>query len=75
MNKKYTNGYLGKIKYWSGRLEESSSYQDITEIEFCMEKLKYFVGRHKEWVSKNKYSDVETNTYEGSRERLGTFLL
>jgi hypothetical protein len=26
-------------------------------------------------IKVNKYSDVETNTYEGSKERLGTFFI
>ena len=70
---KYENGYLPKIQYWAKEYSKAIKAEDVNSMDRAIRKLTYFNERHGEWLkNKNgKYSDVETNTYEGSRERLG----
>jgi len=47
MNKsnKYPNGYLPKINFWQERYEQAKSDNDLSTMEYCLDKLIYFVKR------------------------------
>ena len=44
---KYTNGYWGKIQYWSTKLNEAIEAGDLRGVDSAHHKLDYFIGR--EW--------------------------
>ena len=45
MSKKYENGYIPKIEYWTDKLNEAIEALDEAGIEKCVSKVSYFVGR------------------------------
>lgn len=42
---KYPNGYLPKINFWQERYEQAKSDHDLSTMEYCLEKLIYYVKR------------------------------
>ena len=47
---KYENGYLGKIQYWTGKLNDemmNTKKPDLKEIDSIHRKLGYFI--QKQW--------------------------
>jgi hypothetical protein len=46
-NKKYENGYWGKITYWTGKLNQSLLMNDLKGVDSAHNKLNYFIG--KQW--------------------------
>ena len=47
-SKKYPNGYIPKIQYWSGKLNEALAFGTANEIDYANRKLNYFIGRQVE---------------------------
>jgi hypothetical protein len=48
MSKKYENGYMPKIEYWTSKLNAevmNTKVPDIQEIKKCLSKLEYFTQR------------------------------
>jgi sulfur relay (sulfurtransferase) DsrC/TusE family protein len=45
MAKRYVNGYLPKIEYWQGKLNEAVASFDEVGVEKASQKLIYFVGK------------------------------
>ena len=53
-NNSYTNGYLGKIQYWTGKLNDevmNTKIPDLRNIDSIHMKLDYFIGRQWELES------------------------
>ena len=47
--REYSNGYIGKIAYWSNKLVvETETTGDMGNVVMIMEKLKYFTARQLE---------------------------
>ena len=46
-NKKYENGYWGKITYWTGKLNQALLTNDLKSVDSAHNKLNYFIG--KQW--------------------------
>ena len=44
-SKKYPNGYIPKIEYWSGKLNYALAMGDQSGVEYANRKLTYFVGK------------------------------
>jgi hypothetical protein len=47
---KYENGYMGKIQYWTGKLNDevmNTKEPDLREIDRIHQKLDYFI--QKQW--------------------------
>ena len=42
---KYVNGYLPKIEYWQGKLNEAVASFDEVGLEKASQKLIYFMGK------------------------------
>ena len=45
---KYENGYMGKIQYWTGKLNDevmNTKKPDLRVIDYIHRKLDYFIGR------------------------------
>jgi hypothetical protein len=42
---KYSNGYAGKISYWSGMLNKAIAAGDLDGMNYAFGKLQYFVKR------------------------------
>ena len=45
---KYENGYLGKIQYWTGKLNDevmNTKTPEFEEIRYFHSKLTYFIGK------------------------------
>jgi hypothetical protein len=55
----YTKGYVGKVQYWAGRVQEAVESLDYKELYEANLKLEYFVGRQKEWLMKNNLKIVD----------------
>lgn len=49
----YPNGYLPKIEYWSGILNEAIDLLDVDGIRIASDKVLYFTTRQMEWYQKN----------------------
>jgi len=45
MNKKYENGYWGKITYWTSKLNEAIEASNLIGVDSAHRKLDYFIGR------------------------------
>jgi hypothetical protein len=46
MKRKYENGYLRKIVYWTARLEDATRAGNTYSMDVAMNRLQYFVNRH-----------------------------
>ena len=46
-NKKYENGYWGKITYWTGKLNQALLVSDLKSVDSAHNKLNYFIW--KQW--------------------------
>jgi len=64
--REYSNGYIGKIEYWSKKLLQATSINqpgstppDMTEVVRILEKLKYFTARQQEVYPSNKKPLIE----------------
>ena len=49
MKKEYSNGYWGKIEYWTYQLTEAVSNNNLTRVDAANRKLNYFI--EKQWAS------------------------
>jgi len=47
-NNKYTYGYQPKINFWSDRYDQAKSDNDLSTMEYCLDKLTYFIKRQRE---------------------------
>jgi hypothetical protein len=47
MYNRYPQGYLPKIQYWAGRLQEAAYLGELEKIPYIWEKLNYFMERQK----------------------------
>ena len=60
---KYQNGYLPKIKYWTGKLNDevmNTKIPDLKVIDSIHRKLDYFIGR--QWELDNpKEEEFQAN--------------
>ena len=45
---KYAYGYLPKINFWQERYEQAKSDNDLSTMEYCLDKLIHFVKRQQE---------------------------
>jgi hypothetical protein len=45
MNNRYPQGYLPKIQYWAGRLQEAAYLGEPEKIPYIWEKLNYFMAK------------------------------
>tara|TARA_Y100000287_G_scaffold144227_1_gene118951 strand:+ start:174 stop:461 length:288 start_codon:yes stop_codon:yes gene_type:complete len=45
---KYPNGYIPKIQYWSGKLNQALAFGTPDEVEYATRKMNYFIGRQVE---------------------------
>ena len=45
--KKYPNGYWGKIQYWTAKLQEAINNSNLSGVDTAHRKLDYFI--QKEW--------------------------
>ena len=43
----YPNGYVPKINFWQGQYDVAKSNNDLTQMEYCLDKLIYFVQRQR----------------------------
>ena len=50
-NSRYPNGYIPKIQYWSGKLNQALAFGDTDGVEYANRKLNYFIGRQVELQS------------------------
>jgi hypothetical protein len=48
MNTKYENGYLPKIEYWKGKLNEAIEAGNVNGVAVASQKLQYFMTRQGE---------------------------
>ena len=48
---KYPNGFIPKIEYWSGKLNQALAFGDTDGVEYANRKLNYFIGRQVELQS------------------------
>ena len=52
LNQRYPNGYMGKIQYWTSKLNDevmNTKVPNLKEIDRIHSKLDYFIQR--QWVS------------------------
>jgi len=42
---KYPNGYIPKIQYWSGKLNQALAFGTSDEVEYATRKMNYFINR------------------------------
>ena len=56
MNKKYSNGYIPKIKYWTVKLLTAETQ---SEQEKALNKINYFKGRQEEVYGSELYVGEE----------------
>jgi len=47
-NNKYTYGYQPKINFWSDRYDRAKSDNDLSTMEYCLDKLTYFIKRQRQ---------------------------
>lgn len=70
-NEKYPNGYLPKIQYWAGQVQEAAYLNEPEKIPYMLEKLTYFVKKEEERHSKRaeflKLWGEEYDRMEGGR--------
>ena len=52
MSSKYPQGYIPKIQYWNGKLQEALANGEWSQAEYCMKKLNHFVSR--QYVTENQ---------------------
>ena len=45
---KYPNGYQPKINFWQERYDQAKSDNDLSTMNYCLDKLIYFVKRQRE---------------------------
>ena len=45
---KYPQGYLPKIQYWAGQLQEAAYLNEPQRIPYIWEKLNYFMERQRQ---------------------------
>ena len=62
MARKYENGYLPKIEYWTGKLEEAKEAGNVAGIMKAADKIAYFVLRQKEL---NRREQEQLLAYDG----------
>ena len=49
MTDKYTYGYYPKINFWQERYDQARSDNDLSTMEYCLDKLTYFVKRQQQY--------------------------
>jgi hypothetical protein len=47
-NNKYPYGYQPKINFWSDRYDQAKSDNDLSTMEYCLDKLTYFIKRQRQ---------------------------
>jgi len=47
-NNKHPYGYQPKINFWSDRYDQAKSDNDLSTMEYCLDKLTYFIKRQRE---------------------------
>ena len=50
MKREYSNGYWGKIEYWTTELKKAIDNNNLIEVDSCHRKLDYFIQR--QWDTK-----------------------
>lgn len=60
MKREYSNGYWGKIEYWTSELQKAVENNNLTAVDSCHSKLDYFIQR--QW---DKVVVVKSNTIAG----------
>ena len=50
MRKEYSNGYWGKIEYWTSELKKAVDNNNLSGVDRAHEKLDYFIQR--QWNTK-----------------------
>jgi hypothetical protein len=50
MSTEYSNGYWGKIEYWTAELQKAIDNNNLTAVDSCHRKLDYFIQR--QWDTK-----------------------
>jgi len=60
MRKEYSNGYWGKIEYWTSELQKAVDNNNLCGVERAHSKLDYFIQR--QWDSEVV---VKSNTIAG----------
>ena len=48
MTNKYTYGYQPKINFWNDRYDQAKSDNDLSTMEYCLDKIAYFIKRQRE---------------------------
>ena len=50
MSREYSNGYWGKIEYWTSELKKAVDNNNLSGVDSCHSKLDYFIQR--QWDTK-----------------------
>jgi hypothetical protein len=50
MKREYSNGYWGKIEYWTAELKKAVESNNLSGVDSCHSKLDYFI--QKQWDTK-----------------------
>ena len=50
MSREYSNGYWGKIEYWTSELQKAVDNNNLSGVDRAHEKLDYFIQR--QWNTK-----------------------
>jgi|TARA_B110000967_G_C18676402_1_gene455736 hypothetical protein len=50
MRKEYSNGYWGKIEYWTSELKKAVDNSNLSGVDSCHRKLDYFIQQ--QWDTK-----------------------
>ena len=50
MRKEYSNGYWGKIEYWTSELKKAVDNNNLSGVDSCHRKLDYFIQQ--QWDTK-----------------------
>lgn len=45
---KYKGQYYPKINFWTDRYDQAKSDNDLSTMEYCLDKLTYFIKRQQE---------------------------
>ena len=48
--REYSDGYWGKIEYWTAELQKAVDNNNLTAVDSCHRKLDYFIQR--QWDTK-----------------------
>jgi len=50
MKREYSNGYWGKIEYWTSELKKAVDNSNLSGVDSCHRKLDYFIQQ--QWDTK-----------------------